>query len=209
MLGMIKKDLYLLLNNRRLFYIVFAVYLFMSIVSNQDYTLFLPLMAVMLFFSSFSYDEFNKWHGYGATFPNGKENIIKAKYVTAIGLLIASTMLSLLLSVAVGFFKKSLSFSDSVSMMLGIDAALLFLISILFPIIFKFGYEKGRIALIVVSFGISGITILLSKIFQIQITASMTFFLEKYGVYMALAALLAILYGSYRLSRKIFLNKEL
>ena len=208
MLGMIKKDLYLLLNNRRLFYIVFVVYLFMSIVSNQDYTLFLPLMAVMMFFSSFSYDEFNNWHGYGATLPSGKENIVKAKYVTALGLLVSSTVLSLLLSLTVGFFKKDLSFSDSASMMLGIDAALLFLICILFPIIFKFGYEKGRIALILVSFGISGIVILLSKIFRIRITASMILFLEKYGIYLALAALLGMLYGSYRISRKIYLNKE-
>ena len=208
MLGMIKKDLYLLLNNRRLFYIVFVVYLFMSIVSNQDYTLFLPLMAVMMFFSSFSYDEFNNWHGYGATLPSGKENIVKAKYVTALGLLVSSTVLSLLLSLTVGFFKKDLSFSDSASMMLGIDAALLFLICILFPIIFKFGYEKGRIALILVSFGISGIVILLSKIFRIQITASMILFLEKYGLYLALAALLGMLYGSYWISRKIYLNKE-
>ena len=208
MKGMMKKDLYLLLNNRKLFYIVFVMYLFMSFMSNQDYTLFIPLMAVMMFFSSFSYDEFNNWHGYGATLPNGKENIVKAKYVTVIVLLIATTFVSLILSVAVGLFKKNLILSDTVSMMLGVDAALLLLICILFPIIFKFGYEKGRIALFVVSFGISGIVILLSKIFNIQISASMILFLEKYGIYLGVAALLVMLYGSYRISRKIYLNKE-
>ena len=98
MKGMMKKDLYLLLNNRRLFYIVFVMYLFMSFISNQDYTLFIPLMAVMMFFSSFSYDEFNNWHGYGTTLPNGKENIVKAKYATAMKItraLSATTMASL------------------------------------------------------------------------------------------------------------------
>ena len=208
MKGMMKKDLYLLLNNRKLLYIVFVMYLFMSFMSNQDYTLFIPLMAVMMFMSSFSYDEFNNWHGYGATLPNGKENIVKAKYVTAVVLLIATTLVSLLLSVAVGLFKKNLVLYDTVSMMLGVDAALLLLICILFPIIFKFGYEKGRIALFVVSFGISGIVILLSRIFKIQISASMILFLEKYGIYLGAAALLGMLYGSYRISRKIYLNKE-
>ena len=208
MLGRIKKDLYLLLNNRRLFYIVLVMYLFMSFMSNQDYTLFIPLMAVMMFMSSFNYDEFNNWHGYGATLPNGKENIVKAKYVTAIGILTVSTIMSLLLSAAVGLYKKNLVFPDSISMMLGIDAALLILVCILFPIIFKFGYEKGRIALFVVSFGISGIVILLSKIFNLQISASLILFLEKYGIYLAAAALLVMLYGSYRISRKIYLNKE-
>ncbi len=207
--GMIKKDLYLILNNRKLFYIVFVVYLFMSFVSNQDYTLFLPLMAVMMFLSSFSYDEFNNWHGYGATLPNGKENIVKGKYVTALVLLTLSTIISLLLSLTVGVFKNSLDLSFSISTVAGIDSVLLLLISILFPIIFKFGYEKGRIALFVVSFGISGIVILLGRVLKIRIPEFMVMFMQKYGLYLAVVIMIVILYGSYRLSRKIFINKEL
>lgn len=206
---MIKKDLYLIMNNRKLFYIVFVVYLFMSFVSNQDYTLFIPFILLMMFLSSFSYDEFNNWNGYGAVLPHGRENIVKGKYVTALILLALSTVISLLLSLTVGAFKNSLDLSFSITTVVGIDSVLLLLISILFPVIFKFGYEKGRIALFIVSFGISGIVILLGRVLKIRIPVSAVTFFVKYGLYLAAAIMIVILYGSYRLSRKIFLNKEL
>ncbi|MBQ2658564.1 MAG: ABC-2 transporter permease [Erysipelotrichaceae bacterium] len=209
MLGMIKKDLYLMLNNRKLLYIVLIMYLGMSVMAEQDYTLFIPFLVMMMVFSSFSYDEFNNWHGYGAVLPHGRENIVKAKYVAALGLLIVSGTVSMLLSLAIGSFKHSLDLSNSVSMLAGVCTVMLLLVSILFPIIFKFGYEKGRIAMFVVSFGISGIAILLGKVFQIQISASTLLFLEKYGLYLAVALMLILLYGSYRISRKVYLNKEL
>ena len=98
---------------------------------------------------------------------------------------------------------------DSLSILAGITGAMLLLISILFPIIFKFGYEKGRIALFIVSFGISGIVIFLGTFFQTRIPESLILFLEKYGIYLAALITIAMLYVSYRISRKIYLNKEL
>lgn len=206
---MIKKDLYLMLNNRRLFYIVLVLYLGMSILGGQDYTLFIPFMLLMMFLTSFSYDDFNSWHGYGAVLPQGRENYVKGKYVTVIVLSVVSCFFSLLLSFLIGSIKHEGNLMDSLSILAGITGAMLLLISILFPIIFKFGYEKGRIALFIVSFGISGIVIFLGTFFQTRIPESLILFLEKYGIYLAALITIAMLYVSYRISRKIYLNKEL
>ncbi|MBD3109682.1 ABC-2 transporter permease [Bacillus sp. AGMB 02131] len=130
--------------------------LFFTIITfSMDDASFLSGMIIlwmaMLPISSFSYDQHAKWDLFAQTLPVTRKQIVKAKYV--IGLLFVSfaTVLAIILNMIVSSM-KSLPIEWNVliesNVMIGI-VALVFL-SILFPLIYKFGVEKSRMLIIVV-----------------------------------------------------------
>ena len=82
MIGMIKKDLYMIRNNYKALGVALVIYLFYSITFNMDMSFFLPFMGLMICISTINYDEYNNWHTYAASLPQGRINIIKSKYIT-------------------------------------------------------------------------------------------------------------------------------
>ena len=73
MFGLIKKDLFMIRNNLKIVAIIFIVYIFMAIYDQMDISFVPAFISVILFMSTFSYDEYNKWDAYAITFPNRKK----------------------------------------------------------------------------------------------------------------------------------------
>ena len=76
MFGLIKKDFLLIKANLRSMMIVFIVYLILTFQGTFDVTFIVPLIGIMLFISTFSYDDFNNWNSYAVTLPNGRKNVV-------------------------------------------------------------------------------------------------------------------------------------
>ena len=82
------------------------------------------------------------------------------------------------------------------------------IISLLYPIVFKFGATNGRIILFAVVFGIAGIGALIAQFVDMTFIINMINRLDSYSL-IAIPIISVILIGiSYLISNKIYQNKE-
>ena len=164
MKGLIKKDFLLVKANSKQMLIIFAVYLMLIFQGTMDVTFVVPLIGIMLFISTFSYDDFNNWNPYAVTLPGGRENVVKAKYIASIILTVILSVVALTLGIGVTYIKLNcINIEEVLSSLMGTMLSSVIIISLLYPIIFKFGATNGRIILFAVVFGIAGICALLAQ----------------------------------------------
>ena len=146
MIGLIKKDFLLIKANLKQMIIIFVIYLLLTFQGTFDVTFVVPLIGIMLFITTFSYDDFNNWNPYAITLPKGRKNIVRAKYISSIILTIILSILSLTLAVAISYTKtNSINIEEILSSLMGTLLSSVIIISLLYPIIFKFGATNGRI----------------------------------------------------------------
>lgn len=206
MLGLIKKDLLMIKGNLKAVGIIFIIFIGMAIFQDMNLA-FLPVfISFVLFMSTFSYDEYNKWDSYAITLPNGRKNVVGAKYITTLLLLVASIILTTILSIGIGIAKNEFNMEEMLGTLGGSIIATILLVSITYPIIFKFGNEKGRIAMFVVAFLGTSLFAFLFK--SVKISKDVILFLEQYGIFIIAVILVVILFGSYQLSKRIYQKKE-
>ena len=156
MLGLIKKDLLITRNNLKYFLLMILVFAFFAKESNIIY--FIPIfISIMIFITTFSYDDYNKWNTYAITLPLSREKIVLAKYITSFLLMIGTVLITFLLSFAIGTITHSFHFDEVFPMLFGGLFALVLLQSFMYPLIYQFGTEKGRIGLFVGVFAVSGL----------------------------------------------------
>ena len=208
MKGLIIKDLLMIKGNLKHILFLYILFFALTLQGSFDLSFMLVMVSVMLFMSTFSYDEYNKWDAYAITLPNGRNNIVKSKYVSTIIIIVVSTLITLMLSIIVGFIKNNLDLETTISTMLGSCFALVVLVGVLYPIIFKFGIEKGRIILFVVAFAVAIIAKILFDNLSINIPVELLTFLENYFVLIISTLSIFIVLVSYKISKLIYLKKE-
>lgn len=208
MIGMIKKDLFMIKNNYKSILIALAIYIFYSIEFDMDMSFFLPFMGLMICISTISYDDYNNWHTYATSLPQGKINVIKSKYITTIGITVLLTIISILLSFIIGSVKGTLNIDESLATIMGELFAIIFMLSLIFPILFKYGSEKGRIAMMTIGFGMFGLIILLSKVVKVEISKNLINFLDSYFVIIFIIGSGIMIAISYYISKKVYLKRE-
>ena len=67
MLGLIKKDLLMIKSNFKLILIMLVVFFIMALQGEFDISFIPTFIIAMLFMTTFSYDEYNKWDAYAIT----------------------------------------------------------------------------------------------------------------------------------------------
>ena len=209
MLGLIKKDFLLIKANSKQMVIIFIVYLMLAFQGTFDVTFIIPLIGIMLFISTFSYDDFNNWNSYAVTLPNGRKNVVRAKYIASIILTIILAIVSLTIGIGISYTKtNSINLDEIISSLMGTMLSSIIIISLLYPIVFKFGATNGRIILFAVVFGIAGIGALIVQFVDTTPIINMINRLDSYSL-IAIPIISAILLGiSYLISNKIYQNKE-
>ncbi len=209
MLGFIKKDLLMMRSNLKFLVILWFVYGFMAFQGKMDLSFLLPFMTVMIMMSTFSYDAFNKWDAYAITLPDGRKNSVRAKYLSTILLILATTILVAILELVIAYARKEvMDFENILLTMFGGVFATTFLQSVMYPSIYKFGIEKARIGIFVVVFGTVIIGGLLFKYIDLTALEGMFRFLEDYGEIIFPIFMVLMLYVSYKISEGIFEKKE-
>ena len=209
MLGLIKKDLFVMKNNLKYFLLMILVFAFFSRESNIIY--FIPIfISIMIFITTFSYDDYNKWNTYAITLPLSREKIVLAKYLTSLLLMVGTVLITFLLSFVIGTVNHSFDFDEVFPMLFGGLFALVLLQSFMYPLIYKFGTEKGRIGLFVGVFAVSGLVGYLVNHVKIDTTAFTGFiqFFNQYGVLLLSIVMVILFVGSYFVSKRIYLKKE-
>lgn len=209
MIGLIKKDFFIIKANFKTMFIIFAIYIIMCIQGSFDISFVIPLIGIMLFITTFSYDDFNNWNSYVATLPNGRKNAVKAKFISSIFLIFILTILSFGISILTNYFKNTnIDLNMIFSSAMGTLLSVVIIISLLYPIMFKFGSTNGRIILFVAVFAITAIIGLIAHYMDTSWIVNTIKKLEDY-LYVAIPVILIIMLTiSYLISSKIYINKE-
>ncbi len=208
MLGLVKKDLLMIKGNLRNVLLFLVVFVIIALQENNVIVIVPVFVSMMVFMTTFSYDEYNKWEAYAITLPVLRKNIVKSKYVASIILWLIALLVTVVIAVIMGFFEQNINYSEMFGMILGCVFAIVLFESLMFPLIFKFGVEKGRIGVFV---GVFVIVALLGFIFtgiDLENASGFVEFFNKY--YYLLLPLLSIilLVISYFVSKRIYLKKE-
>ncbi len=209
MLGLIKKDLLLIKANLKSMIIIFVIYIMLAFQGTFDVTFIIPIIGIMLFISTFSYDDFNNWNSYAVTLPNGRKNVVRAKYIVSIILMIILAVVAFFIGIGISYIKtNSINLDEIISSLMGTMLSSVIIISLLYPIVFKFGATNGRIILFAVVFGIAGIGTLIAQFIDMTPIINIINKLDNY-LLIAIPIIYIILLGiSYLISSKIYQNKE-
>ena len=208
MSGLIKKDLLTIKGNLKTVLIIVILFIFMSLKGNQDMAFILPLLCIMLFISTFSYDEYNNWNAYAITLPNGRKNVVKGKYLATIIIIVLSTIITVIISYLISSKVNDFNAEKMISTMIGGIFSVVLIVSIMYPLIFKYGSEKGRIGLFIASFVVIAIFGLFLNDTDVSKLSNVINFLNKYWMIIIPLILVGMIYMSYLISKKIYLNKE-
>ncbi len=209
MLGLIKKDFLLIKANLKSMIIIFVIYIMLAFQGTLDVTFIIPLIGIILFLSTFSYDDFNNWNSYAVTLPNGRKNVVRAKYIASIILMIILAVVAFSIGIGISYIKtNSINLDEIISSLMGTMLSSVIIISLLYPIVFKFGATNGRIILFAVVFGIAGIGTLIAQFIDMTPIINIINKLDNY-LLIAIPIIYIILLGiSYLISSKIYQNKE-
>ncbi|MEI3392941.1 MAG: ABC-2 transporter permease [Clostridia bacterium] len=209
MLGLIKKDFLIIKANLKSMVITFIVYLMLAFQGTFDVTFIIPIIGIMLFISTFSYDDFNNWNSYAVTLPDGRRNVVRAKYIASIILTVVLGIIALAIGIGISYIKtNAINLNEIISSLMGTALSSITIISLLYPIVFKFGATNGKIILFAVVFGIGGIVALVSNFIDMTSVINMINGLDNYSL-IAIPIISVILLGiSYLISNKIYQNKE-
>lgn len=209
MLGLIKKDLLIIRSNLKILIILFFVYGVMALRGEMDLSFVLSFMSVMIMMSTFSYDTYNKWDAYVCSLPNGRKNSVTAKYLATIILLAITTIVMTTLAVIISYtHTKVVDFGDILMTIFGSVFATILLQSFMYPAIYKFGVEKARIGIFIVVFGVAIIASIIAKFINFESLFQKLDALNNYWMIIFPIIMIIVLYASYKLSKKIYKNKE-
>lgn len=208
MLGLIKKDFLQIKNNSKLIIVMLFVFFIMALQGEFDVSFIPPFIVVMLFMTTFSYDEYNKWNSYAITLPSGRKSIVKSKYIASLILVIITVIITILLNFLVSIINNKMDFVNIISTIMGSMFATILIQSVMYPFIFKFGMEKGRIALFVLSFVIVGIVGLFSEVLNVNISKNVILLFNSYWFVIIPLVCIVVLLISYKISENIYLKKE-
>lgn len=209
MLGLIKKDLFLIKSNLKILLILFFVYGFMTFQGEMDLSFVLSFMSIVIMISTFSYDTFNKWDAYVITLPDGRKNSVRAKYLATIILIAITTIILAILIVTISYVHtKTIDVQNIFYTILGATFATTLLQSFMYPAIYKFGVEKVRIGIFLVVFGIAIICGIIARFIDFKTMLQTLDNLGNYWMIILSIVMIVILYLSYKISEEIYKKKE-
>lgn len=216
--GLILKDLAQLKSYKKTL-ITFIIILFVYSVTQENLESLVNMIVVILTLGfgmfavgSFSYDEYAKSDRYILTLPVTKRDVVFAKYL----LVISSSLIGATLGMTLGFIIMLFNNSIDGGLLFSIASGSFFGISLIeslqIPYIYKWGVEKGKIQIFIISFVLIGLGALLMNL-PIDFAKIFNFknmdLLIKMLPFILLLLNLVFYYISYKVSINIYNKKEL
>lgn len=208
MLGLVKKDLLMIKGNLRQAILFLIVFIILALQENNIIVIVPVFVSMMIFMTTFSYDEYNKWEAYAISLPVSRKNIVKAKYFASIILWVIALLVTVVITGIMGIFEQNLNYSEMFGMILGCVFSIVLLEAVMFPLIFKFGVEKGRIGVFI---GVFVIAALLGFIFtgiDLENANGFIEFFNNYYYILIPLVVVILMVISYFISKRIYLKKE-
>lgn len=220
--GLLKKDLYNLASYK-VSIIIIVLFCGIAIIGSRAVTfgpIIICTMVGMIALSTFNYDEIAKSNKYILTLPTNRKEIVKAKFILAIGSAIIGGIIGIIITIIVANIMNYIKPEDMINIdykgllvsTIGGMFGIALIQSIQIPSIYKWGAEKGRIQMFILVFGIvaiiSGIIFFLIKM-NININMGrLENILNNYGIPLLIAIIALIYLISYKISCRIYKKKE-
>lgn len=155
MKGLIQKDFYLIMRHAKfllLYILLFAVVFSFSGSGELSLSGFLSLVSFMLIINCFAYDEQAGFDKRIAASPLSRAKIVWARYLSAFLLWGIGIVLTTALDIVLGLVRRNppepLILLQNAVISLGIAV---FFMAILFPLIYRYGVNKSRLLLLIVT----------------------------------------------------------
>lgn len=142
MKALIKKDFFTVLKSMKVFLLLFLLF---AIIPDSSASSFAIVYAAMLPLTALAYDERSKWDSLAVTMPYSPLQIVASKYLLGYLGIMATFLLTLLAQTVIKAF--SLSSSVGLETLIVSMCAGLLMLALSLPFSFRFGVEKGRLAL--------------------------------------------------------------
>ena len=209
MKGLLIKDLLVLRSNARNTLLFLLIYCGIFGIISQNASMVSGMAIIMLTtlsVNTFSYDNLAKWEGYALCLPVTRKQIVKAKYLLSLLFMLVGMVLSFFISLAISVFGESgpLPTDELLGVPIGLLVAATICISILLPLIYKFGVEKTKVFFVAIVGVPTFVGYLLSKL-DVQLPAIEN---PERLLWLLPVIIVAMLIGSYCLSCRIFAKKE-
>ncbi|MCI8809475.1 MAG: ABC-2 transporter permease [Oscillibacter sp.] len=149
MKALLLKDCYVLWKQMRIFVVLVLVF---TAINNSFYSLFAVVWASMLPYTAIAYDERSHWDQYAAMMPYSTRDLVLSKYVLGWLCMTAAIALCLVCQFVLGIINHTSPDYASITtcLFIGIIA-----IDITLPLVLRLGVERGRMALMLVIFGVA------------------------------------------------------
>lgn len=213
MIGFWKKDLFVLRKQMRTYALILVVYALLSIGGVWGVNLIATMVALVTLMcplSAFAYDQATRWDAYACALPDGGRGSVAGRYLCTLTIWAGAILLCGVLSAVL--WALGLLESDLPELLVGNLASGtvgLLMAAVTLPLCYKFGIERGRVLMtlvfVCIFVGLIGATTLVDGAVpaSLNTTAAVTV-----GVVGFAALVVAAFYGSYRVSRGIYLRKE-
>lgn len=201
MKGLFIKDI-LVLRQQWVAYAMMSVMWLVFGFMNESVAFFAGIMTmftVTVPLNSIAYDEKARWDKYALAMPIKRETLVLSKYLLAAATAAVVFVLSGVVGVVMGE-----ELTESLMVSVGCMLSGMVIVSIILPLIFKFGVEKGRLMIFVVAFLPAAAIFIISKL-HLQIPKDMNMDGLLF-IFVAAAALVVAV--SAMISMNIGKNKE-
>ena len=215
MKGLLIKDILNMKNYMKqlvlvlIFFIAYGIFLKNGTFVGTMITLMLSMQVI----TTMSYDEYAKWDKYALTMNINRKDIIISKYIFFTISIIIGIVVGITTSIAINQIAKlDTGMNEIIVTAIVVPCVFAILFSIIIPVVFKTGVEKGRIVMMLILFIPA---ILVGAIVKISEKANITMpspsnleILMKFGVLgLVLLTILAV-FISYKVSLSIYNKKE-
>ena len=149
MSALLLKDYYVIFRQMKIFLLLILVF---SCIPGTFYSTFAVVYASMLPYTALAYDERSKWDQLAAMMPYSARDVVLSKYVFGwIGVAIAAAA-TFVLQTILSFVWLSDVTGPSVPVILLSVCVAVCILDITLPMMFRFGVEKARLAMLLIIF---------------------------------------------------------
>ena len=154
MKGLLLKDLFTLRKQGKVYLLLLAFYLFYTILTKNVSMMssMIAMLCAIAPITTLAYDENCKWDRYALSMPISRKMIVLSKYVFGIVLILISMAIVAPLSMMVVTYTREMELKAAMIIILVVNGIAILFLSILLPLLFKFGVEKGRLLMFVIFF---------------------------------------------------------
>ena len=208
MKGLLTKEIYLACTSAVFLYVPVFIVLGL-ILKNPFFLTYIGVFFAVMPISLMSFDETSRWDRYVLGMPFSRRTIVTAKYAVTLILAAFACVIMLLMSLVLAGGGR-MSLEASLPVMASSVALSLIFPTVLYPLNFKLGTTKARMAMLVLVGAVTGGMVLLSTRHSIigDLTVKMRNTSPAVFCGIGAAVLLALFAASWALSVRFYTKRE-